>query len=373
MTLRVSFIQDPIEVQPPEMAVFMGAVPAYDPNAASAESRRLASVLRSRRINVVSPMALLDGRHQSSVPHETLRCLAHMAVRANKQDRQALSDAAIAAWDQPALARLVVTQPELEMIADKTLRHVSPDSHYESYRIMPLFGLMFPRDHFIATRSAVIPGRMVRSDRQREGAVMTACLAALGAYIKELPKDDSMTLEGGDFACNSDVSIINCGFRTAPRAAEWLANSGLIDTDWLLILHDHLMQPEEFHLDHFLALGPGLALVAHERLDSRRAVSCQVLQRNNMGFVAVAEELTLRQALNSVDVDILELTVDEKRQFAANVLFFGEDLMIAADTVSDRVTDTVRSRGIEVASIAFREHHKQFGSVHCAAHPFDIC
>jgi arginine deiminase len=364
------FIQDPAEVQPPEMAVFMGEDPPYDPARAREESARLARVVAGHGFEVVSPSGMLAGREANSVPLEELRALARSALQSGDDGRRRLADAAVAAWRADDLARLVLTQPSLELIPDETLREISPDACYEAFRISPLFGLMFPRDHFISLGRTVVPGRLVRQDRRREAAVMAACLRAPGALVRELPDDSRYTLEGGDFARNASVSLVGAGFRTSLATAEWLITNRLIETPWCVVVNDGIKRPEEFHMDHFLALGPDFALVSRERLDDTDACSCSVLRVHDDDITTHSRRLTLRQALEAVEIEALPLDAEEVQRFEANALFLGNDLMVAAETLSDRVASIVGDRGIKVEKLPFGEHHKQFGSVHCAAHPF---
>lgn len=363
-------VQTPSAVQPPEMAVFMGAAPAYVPAAADAESRRLADVLGAYGVETVAPADVLAGHAGRGVPLTTLRALARQAVRADGC-RRGPAEAAIEAWDAPALARLIVTQPSLELVPDAALRAISPDAAYERFRIAPLHGLMFPRDHFIALGGTVVPARLNRRDRCREVAVMTACLEALGARVRTLPDDGAPTLEGGDFARNGRVSILGTGFRTTASVAGWLTANGLVETPWLILARDGLRRPAQFHMDHVLALGPDFALVADDRLDDTRAVACEVLRVNAAGATTVARELTLRRALAMADVEALALEPDAVAGFAANALVLGGRVLIAPDTLPRRAGDMARARGLAVETIAFAEHHKQFGGVHCAAHPLD--
>lgn len=365
-----AFVQDPAAVQPPEMAVFMGATPPYDPSRAQAESGRLAAVLAGFGVEVLSVTDVLAGRAGPGVPLARLRALARESMQADDARRR-LAEIAIDGWDAPALARLIVMQPDLELVPDEELRAISPDAAYELFRIAPLHGLVFPRDHFIDLGRTVVPARLIRRDRSREVAVMTACLEALDTPMHALPDRPGLTLEGGDFARNAHISIIGTGFRTAPATAAWLIASRLVETPWLIVAHDGLRRPAEFHMDHFLTLGPDFALVAEERLDDTRAMACEVLRVNQGGATTMARGLTLRDALEMAGVDAVALEPGAVGKFAANALFLGDRALIAPDTLPRRVVDIARERGLAVETIVFGEHHKQAGSVHCAAHPLD--
>lgn len=356
MSRPTAFVQSPAVVQPPEMALFMGADPPYDPGRAADESDGLRAALERLGVATLAPADALAGAR-----HEALVDLAVAAITVDDGERRAAARAAIERWSGTDLVPIVLRQPRLVLEADAALGAISPDQEYESYVLRPLFGLMFPRDHYLDLGDAVAVGRLRRQDRSRETAVVHAVLEHVLGRPPDVAVPAPLHLEGGDFVAYGDVAVLNVGFRTDPGTVEVLRPFLEARFRHVLVVRDRLRRPGQFHLDHWLALGPGVALVAADRLDDTSAVTA--------GTVDGGDEsgTTLRRALAELGIEVVGLAPEAEAAFAANVFFVPER---AAAVVSTRcapfVDASLAKCAIEAVPVPFDEHHKQFGSIHCA-------
>lgn len=362
MPTTTFIVQNPAEVMPVEMALFMDASDPYDPQRAAAESAALRETLATYGPVVTVRQGLEE------VPKEEIVRLAGQAVGFSDPSRRAGVHSAFARWTRSDLIDIVLRQPRLELHADPEIAAISPDASYESYVLRPLFGLMFPRDHYADLGGPVALGRLRRRDRARETAVMDVLLHRLRGRGADVVPGDGHYLEGGDVAVVERLAVLGCGFRTSPEAADALLPHLTTAGRPVVRVMDGLRRPEEFHLDHWLSLGPGLALVAQERLDSP-AVSATVHRFDAaIGRPAPpAPPVTLRRALRDAGTEIVPLAARQIERFAANSFFVPDQrVAITSEAAYEEVAPLLGLYGIDVVAVPFDEHHKQFGSVHCA-------
>ncbi|WP_405938543.1 arginine deiminase family protein [Streptomyces sp. NBC_00726] len=357
MSRTVFLIQNPGDVMPAEMALFMGEDPPYDPGRAAAESAALKEVLVSRGAECLSVRQLL-----TEAPREALVGLATAAIGTDEPDRWPGIRAAFDSWSGNDLADIVIRRPHLRTHADPQLAEISPDAAYESYEIRPLFGLMFPRDHYVDLGDAVALGRLRRQDRARETAVVRTVLEQLRGRPAELTTEEGRWLEGGDAAVAERLAVLGGGFRSSPEAMDPLRRRLVTGDRAVISVRDGRRRPEEFHLDHWLALGPGLALVAEDRLDDAD-VSAVVHRGPDESGTAT----TLREALHATGTDVVPLSAGQQLLFAANSFFLPDERTVLTSSAAHKeLAPLLEPRGIEVVSVPFGHHHKLFGSVHCA-------
>jgi arginine deiminase len=350
----IALVQSPLGVQPPEMAVFMGADPPYDPGCAAEESARLRAALESFGVRTLAPSEVL-----AEVPRDALVDLALEATSVDDEQRLPAVRAALQQWSSPDLVPIVLNQPRLMLEESAELAEISPDSAYESYVIRPLFGLMFPRDHYVDLGGAVALGRLRRRDRAREVAVMDAVLRRLRDRPAEVTVTEPHHLEGGDLVSYGDVAVLNTGFRTSVATYELLRTPLESNFQNVLCVQDQLRRSSEFHLDHWFALGPGVALVSAERIDATTVASAN--------GVAATVRVTLRQALEALDIAVVPVAAEPATEFAANILFLPDrSAVIVSEQCASWAESTLGRFGIDVMAVPFGEHHKQSGSIHCA-------
>jgi arginine deiminase len=354
----IAVVQSPLGVQPREMAIFMDADPPYDPGRAARESDGLRAALQSCGVRTLAPTEVL-----AEVPTDTLVELAVAATSADDEQRLHAARAGLRQWSSQDLVPIVLNQPRLTLEESSELQQISPDSAYESYVIRPLFGLMFPRDHYVQLGDAVALGRLRRRDRARETAVMDVVLRRLRGRPADVTVTEPLHLEGGDLVAYGDVAVLNTGFRTSVETCQLLRP--LLESHFrnVLCVRDQFRRSTEFHLDHWLALGPGVALVSADRVDHTTVVGADGIGATTGQRV----DTTLRQALEALDLTVVPVHGEQAAQFAANILFLPDRAAVIVSSQCARWTESTLARfGIEVMAVPFGEHHKQSGSIHCA-------
>ncbi|MDO7927707.1 arginine deiminase family protein [Pseudomonas sp. KFB-139] len=357
-------VQLPSIVQPVAMSVFMEAQQPYSLRQADADVLALAASFNAAGI----PTAFLsdalfneDGPH---VPLEDMRQLAGNALRFADdipQERQRLAHEQLTRSSRRELAEIIINQPKLRLHYDDELGRISPDATYETYEIHPLYGLLFPRDHFMNVGGQPVFGRLKRQDRAREVEVVKNVVAAHGYPLVELDH----VLEGGDYQENERVSIINTGFRTQVETLHFLLGSSLLKSDVVLAVEDGWHNPEQFHLDHYVSLLRGDLLIDTKRADAIDRSRVSLYHRTPSGWQLSQEHLTLRQAAEAVDLEPVLLDESMMSAWCANAFSLGKHVWIDHNAPTG-LLDRLSARGYDIHRVSFAEHQKQFGGIHCA-------
>ncbi|MEO0751436.1 MAG: arginine deiminase family protein [Pseudomonadota bacterium] len=200
-----------------------------------------------------------------------------------------------------------------------------------------------PRDiGFVIGDTFVIAG-MRDAGRVEEIGAIDAILAQFAGPSVAVP--EGLTLEGGDVVVHGDVVFVGAGKRSDPEAAAFLRQHfprhGVVPvpTGWLSEGEAVL------HLDCvFNPLGLGHALIYPE------------------GIPEVPQEM---QAL-----DWIEVTLEEARALATNVLSVAPDRIIARDHPDcARVNAALRDAGYRVEEVTFDAVPSTGGSFRCATLP----
>jgi hypothetical protein len=366
-------IQSPTVVQPVETSVFRPGRPAYDPVRAAAESAAVRAALVDLGADPRAPSELL-----TALPRDVLLELAVRAVSADDEARLLAARDALRDWSVPALAPVVLRQPRLLLEPGAGGGVIGLEAPDESYALRPLAGLVFPRDHYVDLGGAVAVGRLRRRERARETIVMAAVLRGLRGRSAEVRVPEPLYLAGGDLVACGGVAVLGTGARTSPAVWGLLRPHLLAAFGHVVRVRDELRRPDEPHLDHWLGLGPGIALVAADRLHAPAVVESDG---------AAGRETTLVDALRSVELAVCPLAPEMVAAFAAGVFFLPDPRSAPApdprsaataapgadgpaalvSTASAPWTEPVLARfGVHTVAVPFDEHHKRLGSLHRA-------
>ncbi|RMQ47109.1 Amidinotransferase [Pseudomonas cichorii] len=357
-------LQLPSIAQPVSMSVFMEAQQPYSLSQADADVLALAASLEAADIQTVF---LSDALFSEDGPHVSMADMRQLAQRSLRfaddiaQARRQLAYEQLTRCSRRELAEVIINQPKLRLHHDDELGRISPDASYESYEINPLYGLLFPRDHFMNVGGQPVFGRVKRQDRAREVDVVKSVVAAHGHALVELDQ----VLEGGDYQETPRVSMINTGFRTEVQTLHFLLESGLLKGDVVLAVEDLWGNPEQFHLDHYVCLLRDTLLIDAARADAVERSRVSVYRRTPSGWQISEENLTLRQAALAADLEPLLLDESMMSAWCANAFSSGKHVWIDENAPSS-LLDRLSGRGYEIHLIACSEHRKQFGGIHCS-------
>ncbi|SNQ51309.1 conserved hypothetical protein [Frankia canadensis] len=367
-------IQNPTVVAPVETSVFRAGRPAYDPVRAAAESVAVRAALVELGVEPRAPSEVL-----TALPRPVLLELAARAVSADDDARLLAARDVLRDWSVPALAPVVLRQPRLLLEPGAGGGVIGLEAPDESYALRPLAGLMFPRDHYVDLGGAVAVGRLRRRERARETVVMASILRGLRGRSAEVRVPEPLYLAGGDVVTCGGVAVLGTGAGTSPAVWGLLRPYLLGAFPYVVRVRDELRRPEQPHLDHWLGLGPGIALVAADRLDSPAVVESDG---------AAGRETALVDALRGIELAVCPLAPEMIAAFAAGVFFLpdprpapgarygagypaegsvADGPAALVSTASAPWTEPVLARfGVHTVAVPFDEHHKQLGSLHRA-------
>lgn len=357
-------LQLPSIAQPVLMSVFMETAKPYSLHQADADVQALVNSFLEAGITTVFLSDSLFNEDGPHVPIEELRQLAIHALRFADdipQVRKQLAYEHLSHASRQELAEIIINQPKLRLHYDDALGLISPDATYESYEINPLYGLLFPRDHFMNVGGQPVFGRLKRQDRAREVEVVKKVAVAHGHSLIEIDQ----ILEGGDYQENEQVAIINFGFRTEKEVLHFLLDSSLLKINKVLAVQDEWCNPEQFHLDHYVCLLRDTILIDNQRAEVVNRSRVSVYSRSTSGWVMTDENLTLFQASQIVGLEPILLDEEMMASWCANAFTIGNHIWFGKE-VPRRLIDTLSARGYRIHSVAFSEHQKQFGGIHCS-------
>jgi arginine deiminase len=120
------------------------------------------------------------------------------------------------------------------------------------------------------------------------------------------------------------------------------------------------------HLDTFwIPLDEKTVLASAVELDNRSAV--RVTQRD--GAISTEELGSFRKYLGDRNLEIIEVTEQEQRDYATNLLNLGGKRVIVPLSRNERVITELESRGFQVHKAELLKLVGGYGAVHCLTAP----
>jgi len=247
---------------------------------------------------------------------------------------------------------------------------------------LPLANIFYGRDQSQTLADKIILSELKWDIRKPEVGVYKEALIELG-YQHSLVEIASGPLEGGDMAILEDTCYIGVGSRTVLSAVKELCQK-LGDTfekhgiQLVAVVNQQhveeitgLAAPTEdhmrvMHLDMFwIPLRKNLVMANSEEIDRRTVL--RVFIQN--GKVATEELGSFRKFLNEKGIEIMEVTTQEQRNFATNLLNLGNDTVIVALSKNERVNKELQDRGFRVVSAELNKLVNGYGATHCLTAP----
>lgn len=246
----------------------------------------------------------------------------------------------------------------------------------------PLSNIFYGRD-----QSQVIADRIILSSlrwniRKPEVKIYKDALHELG-YSASTIDIHKGTFEGGDLMMFGNACYIGVGARTSMSAVKEVTrqigdvfNQHKIQ---MIAAVNHKQEEESnffisptsdhmqvMHLDMFwIPLAPNLAMAYTEELDARDAI----LVTKEKGRIITQRLGTFREFLRSQKIDLLEVTEDEQKNFATNLMNLGNKKIIAALSSNPRVNAELEKRGFTVKYAELTKLVDGYGAVHCLTAP----
>lgn len=361
-----AILQLPSVVQPASIAIFMDSDVPYSLNRADIEVQSLRTSLVEAGLSCIFLSDALYGPEEPLVPMDEMKMLAKQALRFSKDipiERINAAYQQLSVCSRQELAHIIINQPKLILHHDPKLDKISPDAAYESYEINPLFGLMFPRDHFINVNDHLIFGKLKRLDRAREVDIVKKIMTANGHKVIDVDWE----IEGGDYQENKTLSAINYGFRTSEKTLQLLLKPNLARGNILLALQDRWNNPNQFHMDHYLCLLNDILMIDERRADDLEKSCVHIYQRDTEGWHTNSGELSIRSAAEKSGLEVITLDERMMETFCANSLNYKQHVWID-QAAPDKLLNKLSTKGYQIHPVSFTEHYKQFGGIHCSCH-----
>jgi arginine deiminase len=247
---------------------------------------------------------------------------------------------------------------------------------------MPVSNIIYARDQSQTIGNSLILSSLKWSIRRPEVEFYKEVLVELG-YGDSIVEVQDGIFEGGDLMIYGDTCYIGVGARTTLSAVKDIYNKigGMLAARGIrlvavvnerhareaLAMHEpNTEHMQIMHLDMFwIPLTPALTLGYGHEVDQRKAVL--VTSRNGE---TVTEELgSFRAYLAERGVEILDITTDEQKNYAANMLNLGRKTLIVSLPRNKRVTDDLEARGFKVLQAELSKLVEGYGAIHCLTAP----
>jgi arginine deiminase len=247
---------------------------------------------------------------------------------------------------------------------------------------LPLANIFYGRDQSQTLANKIILSELKWDIRKPEVGVYKEALIELG-YENSLIEIASGALEGGDMAILEDTCYIGVGSRTSLSAVKELCQKlgDILERHHIqlvaVINRQHAEEAQRFaaptpdhmsvmHLDMFwIPLRKNLVMANPEEMGRRSVLGLSVKN----GQVVTEEMGSFKDFLAIKEIEILEVTVQEQRNFATNLLNLGNDTVIVALSKNERVNTELRRRGFRVMSAELNKLVNGYGATHCLTAP----
>jgi arginine deiminase len=247
---------------------------------------------------------------------------------------------------------------------------------------LPMANIFYGRDQSNALGDHIVLSSMRWKIRRPEIAIYKDALIELG-YGDVLIEVEEGTAEGGDMILFGDTCYIGVGSRTTlagvkdiyKKLGSRLEEHGI---QLLAIVNEKhelesatLTSPTEeqmpvMHLDMFwIPLRGDLVMAYGNELDIRRAVRfCR-----SKGEVVTEDLGSFRKYLNDRDIRIMEITGQEQKDYATNLLNLGNNRVVVSHSKNDRVIAELNELGFKVFEADLNKLVGGYGAIHCLTAP----
>lgn len=247
---------------------------------------------------------------------------------------------------------------------------------------LPLANIFYGRDQSQTLANKIILSELKWDIRKPEVGVYKEALIELG-YHNSLVEIASGALEGGDMAILDDTCYIGVGARTDLSAVKELCEKlgKTLEENRIqlvaVINQQHVEEAARFeapnedhmsvmHLDMFwIPLRNNLVMANNEEMDRRIVMRLSLKD----GRVVTEDLGSFKGFLLGKGIEIMEVTQQEQRNFATNLLNLGNDTVIVALSKNERVNNELRQRGFRVMSAELNKLVNGYGATHCLTAP----
>jgi arginine deiminase len=246
---------------------------------------------------------------------------------------------------------------------------------------LPICNIFYGRDQSNTLGDRILLSNMRWNVRRPEIEIYKQVLNELGCgkYVVEI---DEGFIEGGDSIILGDTCYIGVGARTTLSGAKSVCKKigGRLAAQGIQIVavindrHEReaaspsnptTEHMQAMHLDMFwVPLAANLALVGGE-MDNRHVF--RLMDQN--GEVKTEDLGGFRGFLQNKGIEVIEVTPQEQRDYATNLLNFGNNKVLVALSKNERVNRELEKRGFKVITAELTKLVGGYGAAHCLTAP----
>lgn len=246
---------------------------------------------------------------------------------------------------------------------------------------LPICNIFYGRDQSNTLGNQILISEMRWDIRKPETEIYKVALKELG-YEDHLVEIEEGTIEGGDSIILGETCYIGVGARTTISAAKDVyrkigANLEQQGIQVVAIINERHEKEsaspskptsehmQAMHLDMFwIPLLSNLVLAGNE-IDNRK-----VMKLTNQNGNIIAQDIgAFRDYMIEKKIELIEVTAQEQKDYAVNLLNFGNNKVLVALSKNERVIHEMESRGFKVIRADLNKLVGGYGAAHCLTAP----
>jgi arginine deiminase len=245
----------------------------------------------------------------------------------------------------------------------------------------PICNIFYGRDQSNTLGDQIVISSMRWDIRKPETEIYKTALNELGLE-KFLIEIEEGTIEGGDSIILGDTCYNGVGARTTLSAVKDMYSKIGADLESqgiqvvAVINEKHEIESaspsrpttehmQAMHLDMFwIPLAQNLVLAGSE-IDNRKVMKLV----HQSGNVTTEKIGTFRDFIREKGIDLIEVTTQEQKDYAVNLLNFGNNKVLVALSKNKRVIRELESRGFKVIHADLNKLVGGYGAAHCLTAP----
>jgi arginine deiminase len=249
-------------------------------------------------------------------------------------------------------------------------------------RDLPVSNIFYSRDQSSALGDRILLSSLRWNIRRPEVEIYKEALLELG-YGNILVQVEEGTIEGGDVIVFGDTCYIGVGARTSLGAVKdvckkigpMLEKNGI---QLLAVVNERLAEEAQafavptdehmhvMHLDMFwIPLSQNLVMAYGGEIDGRKAIRISL----NSGQIVTEDLGSFRKFLTDKGIEIMEVTEQEQKDYATNLLNLGNHKVVVSLSKNERVIAELQRRGYKIFQAELNKLVGGYGAIHCLTAP----
>lgn len=243
---------------------------------------------------------------------------------------------------------------------------------------LPLANVIYARDQSNVMGNTFVWSKMRHTIRQPEVALYQATLDCAGVTVNSnydiIHIDGNGRFEGGDGIVMSGIAYIGVGGRTNMEGVKQMAKP-LLNQGLRIVVAYHQgrdknleNEMEVMHLDTFaMPISPTEMVICKDEAQNRQAIE---IRQDANGQLTKLQLGTFLQFLQSINIDLIEISKYDQLHFAPNFVNLGNKTVVLSLDNKD-LAEKLTARGYKVLTADLNEITKGYGGLHCSMAPIE--